>query len=73
MRLCNLPFHRKDIVASEVDAGRLELVYYIKKVLGFKEAYFVHLKNYIIIDSILHLMISKYGTKVNNEYRELHH
>lgn len=33
MGLRNLFFHRKDIVASEVDIGRLALSYYIKEVL----------------------------------------
>lgn len=68
MGLCKLPFHRKDIVVSEVDVGRLELVYYIKELFCFKGIYFMRLKNYMIIDSILHPMISKHSTKVNNEY-----
>lgn len=33
MGLCNLSFHREDIVASEVDSGRLGLSYYTKEVL----------------------------------------
>lgn len=63
MGLCNLPFHRKDIVASEVDVGRLEQFYYIKTALCLKEIYFMHLKNYMIIDSVLHPVISKHSTK----------